>query len=38
MATQWQGSQSAVAYADCRLKLTWNHMDELADLYADLWH
>jgi uncharacterized protein YecT (DUF1311 family) len=38
MATQWEGSQSGVAYADCRLKLTWNHMNELAGLYTDLWH
>jgi hypothetical protein len=38
MATQWQGNQSSVAYADCRLKLTWNHMNELADLYSDLWY
>ena len=38
MATQWQGDQSGVAFADCRLKLTRNHMDELADLYSDLWH
>jgi uncharacterized protein YecT (DUF1311 family) len=38
MSTQWEGSQSGVAYADCRLKLTWNHMNELADLYSDLWH
>ena len=28
----------AVAYADCRVKLTSKHMNELADLYADLWH
>jgi hypothetical protein len=38
MSTQWEGSQAAVAFADCRVKLTWNHMNELADLYADLWH
>lgn len=38
MSTQWVGSQSAVAYADCRVKLTSKHMNELADLYADLWH
>lgn len=38
MATQWEGGdQSPVAYSDCRLKLTWNHMNELADLYSDLW-
>ena len=39
MATQWEGGdQAPVAYSDCRLKLTWNHMNELADLYSDLWH
>ena len=39
MATQWEGGDGApVAYSDCRLKLTWNHMNELADLYSDLWH
>jgi uncharacterized protein YecT (DUF1311 family) len=39
MATQWEGGdQVPVAYSDCRLKLTWNHMNELADLYSDLWH
>lgn len=38
MATQWEGGdQGPVAYSDCRLKLTWNHMNELADLYSDLW-
>lgn len=38
MATQWEGGDEApVAYVDCRLKLTWNHMNELADLYSDLW-
>jgi hypothetical protein len=39
MATQWEGGdQAPAAYSDCRLELTWNHMNELADLYADLWH
>ena len=39
MATQWEGGDEApVAYSDCHLKLTWNHMNELADLYSDLWH
>jgi uncharacterized protein YecT (DUF1311 family) len=39
MATQWDGGdQAPVAYSNCRLKLTWNHMNELADLYSDLWH
>jgi uncharacterized protein YecT (DUF1311 family) len=39
MATQWEGGdQAPVAYSDCRLKLTRNHLNELADLYSDLWH
>jgi len=39
MATQWQGGdQESVAYANCKLTLTWNHIKELADLYSDLWH
>lgn len=38
MATQWADVQSSVAYADCRLKLTWTHMNELDSLYSDLWH
>jgi uncharacterized protein YecT (DUF1311 family) len=39
MATQWEGGdQAPVAYGDCRLKLVWNHMNELAGLYSDLWH
>jgi hypothetical protein len=39
MATQWEGSdQAPVAYNDCRLRLMWNHLNELADLYSDLWN
>ena len=39
MSTQWDGGdQAQVAYPDCILKLTWNHMKELSDLYGDLWH
>lgn len=39
VATQWDGGdQAPVAYSDCRPKLTWNRMNELADLYSDLWH
>lgn len=38
MATQWADVQSSISYADCRLKLTWNHMNELDSLYSDLWH
>lgn len=38
MASQWEGGdQAPVADGDCRLKLTWNHMNELAELYSDLW-
>lgn len=39
MANQWEGGdQAPVAYSDCRLRLTWNHMNELDDLCSDLWH
>lgn len=39
MTTQWEGGdQAPIAYSNCRLKLTWNHMNELADLYSGLWH
>jgi len=39
VATQWAGGdQAPVASANCRLTLTWNHMNELADFYSDLWH
>jgi uncharacterized protein YecT (DUF1311 family) len=39
MATQWEGgTQAPIAYANCRLTLTWNHMNELATLYSDLWN
>jgi hypothetical protein len=39
MARQWEdGTQAPIAYAKCRLTLTWNHMNELATLYSDLWH
>ncbi len=39
MATQWEGgTQAPIAYANCRLTLPWNHMNELATLYPDLWH
>lgn len=38
-ATQWEGGTLApIAYANCRLTLTWDHMNELAALYSDLWH
>jgi uncharacterized protein YecT (DUF1311 family) len=39
VASQWDGGdQAPIAYANCRLTLTWNHMNELAALYANLWH
>lgn len=39
MATQWAGGdQAPVAYVNCRITLTWNHMKELESLYSDLWH
>ncbi len=38
VSTQWIDAQSSISYVDCRLTLTWNHMNELAYLYADLWH
>lgn len=39
MATQWAGGdQAPVAYINCKVTLTWNHMKELDSLYSDLWH
>jgi hypothetical protein len=38
VSTQWIDLQSSISYDDCRLRLTWNHMNELASLYSDLWH
>ncbi len=38
VASQWDGSQTGVAYEDCLLKTTLSHMNELAELYSDLWH
>jgi uncharacterized protein YecT (DUF1311 family) len=32
------GSQAPIAYSSCRLTTTQHHMEELADLYGDLWH
>jgi uncharacterized protein YecT (DUF1311 family) len=38
-AAQFEGGdQAQIAYPDCWLRLTWNHMDELNSLYSDLWH
>lgn len=38
VSTQWIDVQSSISDADCRLRVTWNHMNELASLYSDLWH
>jgi uncharacterized protein YecT (DUF1311 family) len=39
MSAQWEGGdQQPVAYANCLLTTTWNHMQELSELYSDLWH
>ncbi len=38
VAAQWQGGdQSQVAYPDCLIRVTRDHMNELSQLYADLW-
>lgn len=37
MSTQWIDVQASIAYTDCQLRLTWNHMNELDSLYSDLW-
>jgi hypothetical protein len=38
ISRQWADVQSSISHGDCRLRLTWNHMNELAALYSDLWH
>jgi hypothetical protein len=39
VASQYEGGdQEPIAYGSCRLTLTMNHMDELVELYSDLWH
>ncbi len=39
MITQYAGgSIVGMAFANCKLDTTLTHMNELADLYADLWH
>jgi hypothetical protein len=41
MATtyQWEGGTlGRVNYPKCLLTVTWDHMNELADLYSGLWH
>ena len=36
---QWQGGSIVqTAQKSCLLDLTWDHIDELANLYQDLWH
>jgi hypothetical protein len=39
MSTQWEGGdQAPIAYSSCLIKLTQKHVNELADLYGDLYH
>jgi uncharacterized protein YecT (DUF1311 family) len=38
MTIQWEGGTLyRVAYPRCLVTVTWDHMNELADLYAGLW-
>jgi uncharacterized protein YecT (DUF1311 family) len=38
MTIQWEGGTlDRVAYPKCLFTVTWDHMNELADLYAGLW-
>jgi hypothetical protein len=38
MIYQWEGGTlGRVAYPKCLLTVTWDHMNELADLYSGLW-
>jgi uncharacterized protein YecT (DUF1311 family) len=38
MIHQWEGgTMGRIAYPQCLLTVTWNHMNELAGLYSDLW-
>jgi uncharacterized protein YecT (DUF1311 family) len=38
MTIQWDGGTLyRVAYPKCLITVTWDHMNELADLYAGLW-
>jgi uncharacterized protein YecT (DUF1311 family) len=38
MTIQWEGGTLyRVAYPKCLVTVTWDHMNELADLYAGLW-
>jgi len=38
MTYQWDGGTlGRVAYPKCLLTVTWDHMNELADLYSGLW-
>jgi uncharacterized protein YecT (DUF1311 family) len=38
MIYQWEGGTlGRINYPKCLLTVTWDHMDELADLYSGLW-
>lgn len=38
MIYQWEGGTSGrINYPKCLLTVTWDHMNELADLYSGLW-
>jgi uncharacterized protein YecT (DUF1311 family) len=38
MIYQWEGgTMGRIAYPQCLLTVTWNHMNELAELYSGLW-
>jgi uncharacterized protein YecT (DUF1311 family) len=38
MTIQWEGGTLyRIAYPKCLVTVAWAHMNELADLYADLW-
>lgn len=38
MTIQWEGGTLyRVAYPKCLVTVTWDHLNELADLYAGLW-
>ena len=38
MTIQWEGGDMGrIAYPKCLVTVTWDHMNELADLYAGLW-
>jgi uncharacterized protein YecT (DUF1311 family) len=38
MIYQWEGGTlGRIAYPNCLLTVTWNHMNELSELYSGLW-